>query len=220
MLHPTFSFRPPFTLVPGYLWEVKMLGYWIYAVLVLPDTISCLQNAILIYIPIGTTQDCPLNSFTNSWHYGTLVFFLAPIWWKKYFTIVLLFISPIILKFGQLFTFINQLFFYLFITHPFNNQRPVSTCWAEFHRIHLFFLSLKKKRNISYCPYFGMSGFHDSSKVTWGSSLEAMSSCNALRYNLSFQAKFNKTKVNNHLPLYTDSCSLLTYLSFSFTLDE
>lgn len=146
MLHPTFSFRPPFTLVPGYLWEVKMLGYWIYAVLVLPDTISCLQNAILIYIPIGTTQDCPLNSFTNSWHYGTLVFFLAPIWWQKYFTIVLLFISPIILKFGQLFTFINQLFFYLFITHPFNNQRPVSTCWAEFHRIHLFFLSLKKKK--------------------------------------------------------------------------
>lgn len=182
MLHPTFLFRPPFTQLPGYLWEVKMLGYWIYAVLVLPDTISCLQNATPIYIPTDTTQDCPLNSFTNSWHYGTLFVFLAPIWWQKYFTIVLLFTSLIILKFGQLFIFINQLFFYLLITHRFNNQRPVSTCWTEFHRIHLLsYLWKKKKRNTSYFQYFGMSRFHESSKVTWGSSLEAMSSCNALR---------------------------------------
>ena len=85
----------------------------------------------------------------------------------------------------------------------------------------MFFLSLEKQ-TISHFQYFGTSPkFHETSKVTWGSAVAATSSCNALRYNFPFHAKFNKTKVNNHLLLQTDNCSLLTYFCFSFTtLDE
>lgn len=102
VLHPTFLFISLFALISGFIWELKMLSYWIYAVLVLTNIISCLQNAVPVYTPTSSTWDYPfLNSLINTWHYWTLFFsWLAPILWKKYFKIILLFISLITMKFG------------------------------------------------------------------------------------------------------------------------
>lgn len=79
VLHPTFLFISPFALISGFIWELKMLSYWIYAVLVLTNIISCLQNAVPVYTPTSSTWDYPfLNSLINTWHYWTLFFFGLP----------------------------------------------------------------------------------------------------------------------------------------------
>lgn len=197
VLHPTFLFISPFALISGFIWELKMLSYWIYAVLVLTNIISCLQNAVPVYTPTSSTWDYPfLNSLINTWHYWhywTLFFFFlaCPNFMEEvfqdHFTFYFSDYNEVWVAFH-----IYQPFFYILATHLFNNQRLLPILLDCILQNLSSYLNKTKQtnkntQNISHFQYFGTSlRFHKSSKVTWGSAVAATSSCNALRYNFPF----------------------------------
>lgn len=198
MLQQTFLLVLPFALVPGFLWWKKSASSMYLFVFSL-NRYSQIASKVLYQFIFPSAYP-----FLKSYQYLKLsnFFFLLAIIWRNIslsFYFLFLWVQWNLGSFSYLLTSYFSICSHLILLVTKGQYQP---CWIIFCRFYLFSYLKKKPRTFPISSMLAL--LLDSmnpqrspgAQLTWAA---AASSCNALRYDFPFQAKFNKTKVNNHI---------------------